>query len=85
MAGAELDILKIPGPGRGRDRNFFYCRGRDMAGIRIFSLPGPGSGRDRNSFYCRGRAGTGKIENVGAGPGSEFFLLPGPGRDLIFL
>ena len=62
-AGAELDILKKPGP--GRDRNFFYCRGR--AGTGIFSLPGPG--RDINFFYFRGRV----FFIAVAGPGSEFF------------
>ena len=56
-------------PGLGRERIFFYSRGRDQAGIENFEMTG---------------VGTGKIENAGAVPGSVFFLLPGPGRDLIF-
>ena len=70
--------MKIPEP--GRERNFFYCRGRDQAGIGIFLLPGPGLGREQNFLNDRGRAGTVKIENVGAGPGSNFYYCrAGPG------
>ena len=96
-AGPGLEKLKMPGseffllPGPGRNLNFFYCRGRnffyyrDRAGIYIFLLTGPKLNRDQKFLNDRGRAGTGKIENNGAGPESEFFLLPWPGRDLIFL
>ena len=50
-------------------------------------MPGICRGRGRGRGPGRSilvRAGTGKIENAGAGPELEFFLLPGPGRDLFF-
>ena len=58
-------------------------------GLEKLKMPGPGQSRDRNFllwpgrdlifFYCRGRDFF--IDGAGSGPGSEFFLLPGLGRD----
>ena len=48
-----LEILKIPRPGSGRDRNFllpgpgrdlfFYFRGRGWTGIKNFEMTGAGA------------------------------------------
>ena len=67
--GSEFFFIAGVGP----RYKFFYCR--DRAEIYIFLLPGPGLGRDQKFLNDRGQAGTGKIENAGAGIG--IFLLLG--------
>ena len=45
-AGPGSEFFLLPGPGQGRDRNFFIAGTRVGPGSEFFLLPGPGPGRD---------------------------------------
>ena len=72
-AGAELDILTIPGPGRDR----FFFNARAGPGFKLFLLPG------RDFLYCRAGIKIFKITGARASPGVEKLKMPGlgTGRD----
>ena len=53
--------------------------------LRFFCLLHIEIGRDQQKAPVRGRARHFESTGAGAGPESDFFLLPGPGRDLIFI
>ena len=79
---------KIENAGAGPGSEFFFIAGTEP-GFKIFYCR-----VGIYFFYCRGRgrAGIGIFFIAGAGPGfnffycrgRDFFLLPGPGRDLNF-
>ena len=83
-AGIKKNLLLRP----GRDLYFFCCRGR--AGIKKFEMTGAQPGLEKlkmpepEFFLLSGLGRNLKIFIAGAG-NRNFFLSPGPGRDLNFV